>query len=1152
MTDIQRPNYFTAQFLVEEDFNDEQAYHRDMRLRHNRLLHDWGVVAGLEVTKVGDKKIAVSEGMAMDKDGREIIVLPNSPVPDTINLDGLPLNTTIEITIIYQEIQDKPYRLGKETKYSRTTERPKFIIYGGKEREHCDEDKVEVTTGSAPTDDNVIRLARVTLDNNGNVSTVDNSVRKLASDKLSTLDKLEVDGTISATNLNLTGDSTIDGSLTVNGNLEVKGDVIARDTEHIAGNVSLGDQDSDEVKVTGVIRSGHSSGSLRIDDALHTTGALTVDGNVGIGTNNPRQKLEVNGTVKATRFEGDGSGLTGISAGGETKWSDGDSNRIYYNAGNVGIGTNNPSQKLEVNGTVKATRSAFGSLTVDGNVGIGTTSIHNPQGWNKVLDILGSQHARLNVRSGGGVVTSVFSHHNWSGARGVIGTESNHPLTFATSYKHRMTIDPNGNVGIGTNNPSQKLEVDGAVKATRSAFGSLTVDGNVGIGTTSIHNPQGWNKVLDILGSQHARLNVRSGGGVVTSVFSHHNWSGARGVIGTESNHPLTFATSYKHRMTIDPNGNVGIGTNNPSQKLEVAGTVKATRVEGDDSSFGSLTVDGNVGIGTTSIHNPQGWNQVLDILGSQHARLNVRSGDGVVTSVFSHHNWNGARGVIGTESNHPLTFATNYQHRMTIDPNGNVGIGTTNPSEKLEVDGTVKATKFEGDGSALTGITPGKWSDGSSNKIYYNAGNVGIGTTNPQSLLQVGDGLGGGNRPWMTRGLQVAWNSDTVFLGLKDQGADRKDSVLAWGDNTNDAFRFIFAATGGAADGQEIMRLQPNGNVGIGTNNPSAKLEVAGTVKATKFEGAGNSTIDGSLTVNGLLEVKGNVSLGDADNDQVTIAGVIRSGDSSAALRVDDALHTTGSLTVDDSLSVRDAIATAQLSVTDRVTGSLTIENNLTVGGLLTTTLEVSGALKLATTGTQIFHNTNASGTPTGDGFRLRYDNNFFGSNQDALVIEKTDFNNPKPDGGIAFVNTANDGVVETALVIRGSGNVGIGTNNPIQKLEVAGTVNVRDRILRNGQDFSKVGQASHNDTVKVPWGTTRDWNIFVSPRVMGREEPGSEGDNALLKIECWARVNNTTSWKIHARYKYKVSRGSDHGTWHDENSGNFRPLVNYILIPR
>ncbi|NEQ10242.1 MAG: hypothetical protein F6K37_31185, partial [Moorea sp. SIO4E2] len=361
---IQRPNYFTSQFLVEKDFNDEQTYHRGMRLRHNSLLHEWGVVEGLEVREAGQKKIAVSEGMAIDKYGREIIVLPDCTVPDTINtinLDGLELEpnttTTIEITVIYDEIKDDgdEVAVGNDKKYTRTTERPKFVIYGSKtSKDNLQDGNVDVKTGFAPTDDNVILLARVTLDNNGEVSenAVDNSVRKLAGPKLSNLDKLELDGTISAENLNLTGNSTIDGSLTVNGNLEVKGDVIARDTEHIAGDVSLGDADNHEVKVTGVIRSGHSSGALRVDDALHTTGALTVDGNVGIGTNNPRQKLEVAGTVKATRFEGDGSGLTGIGAG---KWSDGGSNGIYYNNGNVGAICTNTYIAIVIVNTVTTT-----------------------------------------------------------------------------------------------------------------------------------------------------------------------------------------------------------------------------------------------------------------------------------------------------------------------------------------------------------------------------------------------------------------------------------------------------------------------------------------------------------------------------------------------------------------------------------------------------------------------------------------------------------------------------------------------------------------------------------------------------------------------------------------------------------------------------
>lgn len=185
MTDIQRPNYFTSQFLIEEDFNEEQAYHRDMRLRHNRSLHEWGVVEGLEVSKTGEKQITVSEGMAIDKEGREIVILPDSPLPDTISLEGLDLNTTIELTIIYREIPEKPYEIGGETKYTRITERPKFVIYGANtNQENLQDGNLDLKTANAPIDGTVIRLAEVTLDGSGNVSTVNNSVRKLAGAKL--------------------------------------------------------------------------------------------------------------------------------------------------------------------------------------------------------------------------------------------------------------------------------------------------------------------------------------------------------------------------------------------------------------------------------------------------------------------------------------------------------------------------------------------------------------------------------------------------------------------------------------------------------------------------------------------------------------------------------------------------------------------------------------------------------------------------------------------------------------------------------------------------------------------------------------------------------------------------------------------------------
>ncbi|NEP35885.1 tail fiber domain-containing protein [Moorena sp. SIO3B2] len=320
----------------------------------------------------------------------------------------------------------------------------------------------------------------------------------------------------------------------------------------------------------------------------------------------------------------------------------------------------------------------------------------------------------------------------------------------------------------------------------------------------------------------------------------------------------------------------------------------------------------------------------------------------------------------------------------------------------------------------------------------------VGIGTDTPSQELEViGDisarNLNLNGSLTIDENLTVGGNFQ---LGTLSINAFSSDGNLA--DNSNLAVP-TEQAVKTYVDNEISTRAALNGAASqdFATNN----LSVSGNLRVS-----GNLEVQGDVIARDTEHIAGNVSLGDQDSDEVKITGVIRSGHSSGALRIDDALHTTGALRVDGSLSVRDAIATAQLSVTDRVSGSLTIENNLTVGGLLATTLEVSGALKLATTGTQIFHSTNESGTPSGDGFRLRYDNTFFGTNLDALVIEKTDGNHINPDGGIAFVNTGNDGIEETALVIRGNSNVGIGTTNPSQKLDVSGSVNINGDLNVTG----------------------------------------------------------------------------------------------------
>src|SRR6185436_3390351 len=67
----------------------------------------------------------------------------------------------------------------------------------------------------------------------------------------------------------------------------------------------------------------------------------------------------------------------------------------------------------------------------------------------------------------------------------------------------------------------------------------------------------------------------------------------------------------------------------------------------------------------------------------------------------------------------------------------GNVGIGTIRPGTRLDVNGTVRATAFVGDGSGLTGISAGGWTDGGTNVFTsLTTDNVGIGTTTPRGAV--------------------------------------------------------------------------------------------------------------------------------------------------------------------------------------------------------------------------------------------------------------------------------------------------------------------------------------------------------------------------------------------------------------------------------
>jgi hypothetical protein len=161
MNSIQRLNYFTSQFLVEEDFTDEQTYHREMRHRHNQSLHTPGVVNGLMVSKAGNKQVKVSPGIAIDREGQEIVLFSESAA---ITLDNA--NTDVFVMIEYGETQkEKAQDNGSDSQFRRIQEDPKITF----------------STSRPSEGSSLILLASVTLDKKGNIVGVpDNQVRTVA------------------------------------------------------------------------------------------------------------------------------------------------------------------------------------------------------------------------------------------------------------------------------------------------------------------------------------------------------------------------------------------------------------------------------------------------------------------------------------------------------------------------------------------------------------------------------------------------------------------------------------------------------------------------------------------------------------------------------------------------------------------------------------------------------------------------------------------------------------------------------------------------------------------------------------------------------------------------------------------------------------
>lgn len=177
-----------------------------------------------------------------------------------------------------------------------------------------------------------------------------------------------------------------------------------------------------------------------------------------------------------------GSAWGAISGMTSSQWSNGSGGAIYYNAGNVGIGTTAPTNKLDVSGGAVIGASYAGTntsptngLLVQGYVGLGQTSASYP------LDIkagpsMGAPLALRTTDAGANAQALFIGNRTYQIGTGNASSGFSNLLFFydGAAAAARMVIDQNGNVGIGTTEPGVKLDVAGAMVSRVNNAGSGT------------------------------------------------------------------------------------------------------------------------------------------------------------------------------------------------------------------------------------------------------------------------------------------------------------------------------------------------------------------------------------------------------------------------------------------------------------------------------------------------------------------------------------------------------------------------------------------------------------------------------------------------------------------------------------------------------
>ena len=431
----------------------------------------------------------------------------------------------------------------------------------------------------------------------------------------------------------------------------------------------------------------------------------------------------------------------GCFAEAAAQWTtpDASQNINNTNTGNVGIGTTTPGQKLEISAVSPQIQMADTAASPI-KFTLGTSGQWAGFGFNRT--IAGSHFdAGKATASYYMFVGSGNSMHVW----GTTPTNNAEPI-------ERMRLDKDGNLGIGTTAPDVKLQVHHSSANTNLA--------NIGLAdlVLGLRNTSNTNGNMSVISFQDAG---GYGNVNITALQKDQTNHSADLLFLTRAN-----TTTFGERMRITSTGDVGIGTTTPGTKLHVAGGI-----------YSSSAVD--------AFYN-SGFRLVVSGPGDTRASWTYDGGTTTtrITPVANVKTSLGSNGV---------------NDRLFLDLNGSVGIGTTTPGYKLDVQGgsinTSQNLCINGDCKSAWSQVGSQWANGTGS-INYAGGSVGIGITSPVYSLDVNGGING--------------------FRTKAASTSASDTIATFENSA--AIKMIVRA---------------NGNVGIGTTAPGKTLDVNGDINA-------------------------------------------------------------------------------------------------------------------------------------------------------------------------------------------------------------------------------------------------------------------------------------------------------------------------------